>query len=144
MHAANLVVLHSKHDSSYTCRIPTSDLRLEYTLDSKLPETSLLNILSVVRHRCQISVNIGFGDKLIGPPDGHYRYGLGGVSFSAVDNSASALQDFTWNNLLEIATMTGYCGPGKGIFREIEAKVYIGDVWIGNVHARKVTKFEKG
>ena len=135
----DLIPFHSNLGSYASCTIPGLDTRLDFTLGSAIPETDILNILFVARRQTEIQINTGYRDKRINPPLGQYRYDLGGISFVAVDKGT-----FKWRDLLEAIILLGYCGVGKHVFREFEAKVYVGSLWIGVVDVKKTEDLATG
>ncbi|KAL6714530.1 hypothetical protein ACLMJK_007955 [Lecanora helva] len=111
------------HGSFSVCTIVKSDINLVYTLIDKVTETQFLNLLFVARRQTEIQVNLGYGNRPINPPVGHYKYDLGGLGFLAADKGKPTTPHLTWDALLQAIIMLGYCGAGNAIFREFDAKV---------------------
>jgi len=55
------------------------------------------------------------------------------LKFHAEDEAVTAPGKFTWNRLLTVVDLVAQCSAAKGVFREMEARVFMGDEWIGYV-----------
>ena len=134
----NLTSACSQHGSFFTCKVPDSSTWIQYTLDSILARSSLSNVLFISQRQTQTQITIGFGYNRIGPPNGQYRYDIGGVAFYADDNEVPTRQDLTWNELLRAIELLQYCITGEGIYKEIEAKLYVGSRQAGKIQVKRV------
>ena len=69
---------------------------------------------------------------------GRYQYNIGGIALVANDDQVKSSQTFTWDDFSFALQLMGYCGPGKGIFRESEIQVFKKDQWVGNIDVRLI------